>query len=127
MGNVPYPFDLNEETNKLIQNEERKKHTLKMIDLYKSGYSSLRIFDYIEELRVRTWNDKKVLRIISNPAFCGDTTWVDKTYEDTHKGIISRKEYNHVQEILKDRFKGETRTTKSICVFQGKIVCPQCN
>src|SRR5699024_5672995 len=52
---------------------------------------------------------------------------VDKTYEDTHKGIISRKEYNHVQEILKDRFKGETRTTKSICVFQGKIVCPQCN
>lgn len=127
IGNVPYPFDLNEETNKLIPNEERKKHTLKMIDLFKRGYSSLRISDYMEELTGRTWHHNKVLRIIRNPALCGDTTWVDKTYEDTHKGIISRKEYNHVQEILKDRFKGEIRTTKSICVFQGKIVCPQCN
>src|SRR5699024_1778692 len=43
IGNVPYPFDLIEETNKLIPNEERKKHTLKMIDLFKRGYSSLRI------------------------------------------------------------------------------------
>src|SRR5699024_1788191 len=126
-GNVPYPFDLNEETNKLIPNEERKKHTLKIIDLFKRGYSSIRISDNMEKLTGRTRHHNKVLRIIRNPALCCNTTWVDKPYEDTHKGIISRKEYNHVQEILKDRFKGETRTTKSICVFQGKIVCPQCN
>src|SRR5699024_6286434 len=126
IGNVPYPFDINRDTNKLIPNEERKNHTLKIIDWYKKGYSTMVIAEYMEELTGINWAANKVLRILRNPALCGDTTWVDAVHEGTHEGIISRKEFNHIQQLLKDRSVGERRKTKSVCVLQGKMVCPHC-
>src|SRR5699024_602131 len=109
---------LNEDTNKLIPNEERKRHTLKIIDWYKKGYSTMVIADFMEELTGINWTPNKVLRILRNPALCGDTTWVDDIHEGTHEGIISRKEFHHIQRLLKDRTTGERRKTKSVCVFQ---------
>lgn len=128
IGNVPYPFDKDEESKKLVSNKERTKVTLKMIDMVEKGYSANRISKYLTKTNNdrETWTVTGVLRILRNPALCGDTRWNDKVYKNTHEGIISRERFNKLQQILKDRTITRIREPKSICIFQGKIACPNC-
>lgn len=128
IGNIPYPFDKDEDTQKLISNERRTRITLEMIDMIKKGKSSLAVADYLNETNNdRYWRANTVLRILKNPALCGHTSWNDNLYKNTHKGIISEKEFEHIQDILNDRKIVSTRKTKSIAIFQGKVICPSCD
>lgn len=128
IGGVPYPYDKNEETLKLVPNPKRVKTTLKMIKLLKEGYSSVQIADFLTENNndKEVWHHNTVLRLLRNPALCGDTRWNDEVYKDTHTGIISRDEFEHIQQILNDRKQTRLRHVKSTYIFQNKIVCPTC-
>ncbi|HEX5519564.1 MAG TPA: recombinase family protein [Candidatus Nitrosocosmicus sp.] len=127
VGGIPYPFDLGED-EKLVANEERSRVTLEMIEMLKAGYSSLRIADYLTKTNddKAIWRTNTVLRILKNPALCGDTYWSGKVYENTHEGIISRDEFNLIQQILVDRSQTRRREVKSNYLFQGLLVCPSC-
>lgn len=128
IGNVPYPFDKDDKTKKLVANKERSKDTLKMIDLLKKGYSSTRIADYMNNnaAQKKRWHPNTVLRILRNPALYGATRWNDDVYKNTHNGIITESEFDHVQDVLKERELVHQRDVKSIYIFQGKIACPSC-
>lgn len=129
IGNVPYPFDKDEQTQKLVANEERTKTTLKIIELFKQGKSSVDIAEFLTNHNndKTVWHHNTILRILRNPALCGDTTWNDKIYHDTHKGIISKDEFNKIQQMLDDRSTTRLRHVESTYIFQGKLVCPSCD
>ncbi|APC48267.1 hypothetical protein BME96_08840 [Virgibacillus halodenitrificans] len=126
VGNVPYGFDLNEE-EKLVANE-KANIVLDMIDKLKSGWSAMRIADYLTNTNddKGKWLANTVLRILRNPALYGSTRWNDRIYENTHEGLISKEEYLKIQQILEDRTHTRLRNVKNTYVFQNKIVCPEC-
>jgi DNA invertase Pin-like site-specific DNA recombinase len=127
VGNIPFPFDLAEDET-LVANPKRAQVTLKMIELLKSGMSSIRIAEYLAKTnsdRV-AWHHNGVLRILRNPALYGSTRWNDKIVENTHEGIISKAEFDKIQQILKDRSHTRRREVKSTYLFQGVLICPNC-
>jgi site-specific DNA recombinase len=126
VGNVPFGFDLSEE-EKLVKNEQ-SPIVLEMIDLLKSGMSAKRIADHLN-LRYdhRRWHAQGVLRIFRNPAIYGATRWNDKVFENTHEGLISKNEFNKLQDILTDRTVHHRREVKNTYLFQGILACPQCD
>lgn len=127
IGNVPYPFNLDENTQKLVPDPIRAQLTLDMIDKYKEGSSAAKIAEFMDEVENdKNWIAKTVIRILKNPALYGATRWVDEVYENTHEGIITKDEFEKIQEMMKDRSLVKRRDVKSIYLFQGKLVCPSC-
>lgn len=128
IGNVPYSFYLDKNTDKLVPHPIREKLTLDMIDKYKNGTSTSKIADYMNEIETtdKTWRATTLIRIFKNPALYGATRWNDKVYEKTHDGIISKDEFLTLQLMLNDRSKVRLRSVKSNYLFQGAIVCPEC-
>src|SRR5699024_10102365 len=127
VGNIPYPFDLGE-NEKLIPNEKRTRRTLEIIDKYESGMSTGKIAEYMQntETTDKNWRPNTIMRLLKNPALCGDTRWNDKVYKNTHKGIISRERFNKIQIMLKDRADNRLKNVKSTYLFRGIIACPSC-
>lgn len=128
IGNVPYPFDKDYSIRKLVPNPERTKKTLFIIEKYESGESTTKIADQLQALESgnKNWSAQAVFRILKNPALCGDTRWLDKVYENTHEGIISRKRFNKLQTMISDRSDNRRRDVKSTYLFRGILLCPSC-
>ncbi|MFY2154674.1 recombinase family protein [Cytobacillus firmus] len=127
VGNVPYGFDLNVE-EKLVRNE-KSLVVLDMIDKVKKGMSASKLAAYLNKTNNdRTWHPQGVLRILKNPALYGATYWQGKIYENTHpkEAIISKEEFERLQEMLNDRSKHHRRDVESHYLFQGKLICPNC-
>lgn len=127
VGGIPFPFDLGD-NEKLVINERRTKITLDMIEKIKSGMSSEAVADFLTKTNndKPTWRANTVLRILRNPALYGATRWNDKVYENTHKGIMTRGEFNKLQQILDDRTWHRRREVKNNYIFQGVVGCPSC-
>lgn len=125
VGNIPFGFDLNDE-EKLIKNDDGK-YVMDMIEKYESGWSLNRISNYMNLINnSRNWTATAVLRIFTNPALYGATRWVDKVYEDTHEGYISKERWKKIQLMLEDRGQHFRKDVKSTYLFQGVLCCPNC-
>jgi site-specific DNA recombinase len=126
VGNVPFGFDLSQE-EKLVRNEQ-SAIILEMIELLKSGYSANKIANHLNQrYDHRQWHAQGVLRVFRNPALYGATRWNDKVFEDTHDGLITREEFNLIQNMLNDRSLHRRRDVINTYLFQGVISCPQCS
>lgn len=126
VGNIPFGYDLGE-GNKLVKNEEGKKYMLDMVEKYETGWSLNRIANYLNLVNgSRNWTANTVLRIFSNPALYGATRWVDKVYENTHEGYITKERWEKLQLIMEDRGLHFRKEVKSTYLFQGLLCCPNC-
>ncbi|MGY0692933.1 recombinase family protein [Virgibacillus sp. FSP13] len=127
VGGIPFPYDLGDDET-LVVNERRTKITLDIIDKIKSGMSSESVAAFLNKTNndKPTWRAQTVLRILRNPALYGATRWNDKIYDDTHKGIMTKEEFNKLQLILSDRTQHRRREVKNNYIFQGVISCPNC-
>ena len=126
VGNIPFGYDLGE-GNKLVKNEEGKKYMLDMVEKYETGWSLNRIANYLNLVNgSRNWTANTVIRIFSNPALYGATRWVDKVYENTHEGYITKERWEKLQLIMEDRGLHFRKEVKSTYLFQGLLCCPNC-
>jgi site-specific DNA recombinase len=126
VGNVPFGFDLSDD-EKLIKNDQSTV-VLEMIELLKCGYSANKIAHYLNQrYDHRQWHPQGVLRIFRNPALYGATRWNDKVFEGTHEGLITKEEFDQLQEILSDRSLHRRRDVVNTYLFQGVVACPQCS
>lgn len=125
VGNVPYGFDLSEDET-LVKNKD--SHVLMdVIEKYESGWSLNRLADYLNLIDSnRNWHAQAVLRILRNPVLYGATRWVDKVYEDTHEGYITKSRFNKIQKMLDDRGVNFRKDVASTYLFQGVLACPTC-
>lgn len=126
IGNVPYCFNIGE-NERLVKND-KVPVVLDIIKKIKSGMSARQVAEFLTKTNndKKAWHPTTVLRILRNPAIYGATSWLDKVYENTHEGIISKDEFIQLQQILNDRSQYRRRDVKSDYLFQGVLTCPKC-
>ncbi|WP_144507446.1 recombinase family protein [Bacillus mycoides] len=126
VGAVPYGFYL-DENEKLVKNE--KAAIVKdMIEKVWNGMSASQLAFYLNKVNNdRNWHPNGVLRVLRNPALYGATRWNDKVYDNTHEGLITKSEFNKLQELLESRTIYHKRDVSSIYLFQGVIACNVCD
>lgn len=127
---APFGFDKTQD-DKLIINENEKKIVLDIIKKIFDGYSIRQISDYmnnsgIPPIRGYKWHIATIMDIVKNPALYGAIKWRDEIIENTHEGIITKEEFEKIQNILHGRKNFKKRNTSSIFIFQGKLICPNC-
>ena len=150
-GRVPYGYQYDKASDTFSVNEYESK-VLKMIfDLYEQYHSTLYVTTYLNNKGLKTragkdWSTIAVHKMLTNVFYIGDyrynvrdstkkyeikdeSEWV--TYENHHVPLISREQFQNVQNILKRHKRGgnqagQSRIRKRIHVFSGVLVCGVC-
>lgn len=132
----------------------KAKYVREAFTLYLEGKNSQEIADYLSvqqalhpELCGTTWTSKRVLKLLRNEKYAGDSLWqkkfttetlprkklnnhgeVDHYYaEGTHPGIVSKETYQRVQELLDHRNSYDARSPESEhSPLQSKLICQHC-
>jgi site-specific DNA recombinase len=128
---APFGFDKTKD-DILIVNEDEKEVILDMIDKVKEGYSIRQLANYLDNsgmppIRGYQWHMTSILTILKNPALYGAVKWRDEIIENPNSGkIISKKQYEHLLLLLKERQNKKKRKVNSFFVYQMKLICPTC-
>lgn len=126
VGAVPFGFDLSE-NERLVKNEKAAV-LLDIVQKVRSGMSLNQVTKYLNLTNSdkEVWHINSVYRLLRNPALYGATRWVDKVYENTHEGVITKKEFVTLQALLDDRMIHRIREVEGNYIFQGVLACPKC-
>lgn len=119
-----------------------------IFDLYEEIHSSVKVARVLKKEGFKTkrdgeWGSKTITDILKNPFYVGDyrynykqsaggkkkkeDEWVLVT--DNHPGIIAREQFDRVQGILEDNYRGDSqkqRESVKPSVFSKIIVCGEC-
>jgi site-specific DNA recombinase len=68
----------------------------------------------------------KITRILSNPIYCGLFQFSGELYQGNHQPIISKRLFDQVQEILKQRGRPHKETKNNPQLLCGLIRCGEC-
>lgn len=125
------PFGFDKKDNRLIINEKEKETVMWMVNKARDGYSIRQISNEMNDkglkpIRGYKWHIRTILDILSNPAIYGAVKWNDEITENAHEGIITKEEYIELSNVLTSRQNHRKRETKSIFIYQTKIICPAC-
>lgn len=137
----------------LVINPEQAKIVRRIFDMYLAGFGSKKIADALNADGVLTitgavWNHGTILQMLKNEKYKGDYI-LQKTFtpegrmhgtipndgsvpqyyiQDNHEPIVTREEWDRVQEICRERAK--KRTPKQDVAgqdkFRGLLFCPHC-
>lgn len=102
-----------------------------IINRVKSGQTTRQVADYLTDsgippVRGYRWHSTSIIGMLKNPAIYGAMRWKDDIMEGTHKGIITKNEYEHLLKILSERSHVKYKNIDSTFIFQMKIECYQC-
>lgn len=117
-GKVPFGFDYDKLSGKLVPNVDKDK-VMKIYDMYIKGYSPGVIaktlgFKY----------DQLIIQILKRKSNYGSIIYKGEEIENCHEAIISKETYLKAQEEMKKRSKIKTPTTKYL--LTGLMVCGVC-
>lgn len=125
------PFGYDKVNKRLVINLEQREILLDMIEKVKSGYSMRKLALYLEGTEIRPvrgkrWHITSIRDMLTNPALYGAMRWRDEIIENTHEGIMTKKEFEKLVRLISSRSNYKKRDVKSIFIFQMKIKCPIC-
>lgn len=110
----PYGF-YKDENHKLHIHEEEIKAVKLMIKKIREGMSFRQLSIYMDASKYMPkrgykWHIGTLLTLLHNPALYGAMYWKGNVYENTHEGIMTKDEFNQLQEIITSRqnYKKET-------------------
>ncbi|MDD5760794.1 MAG: recombinase family protein [Candidatus Pacebacteria bacterium] len=121
---------LNKE-HKVIPDSERYKLIKKMFELYSTAKYSLKDLKELMASSGLRSRAEKVLSVsmiqhtLTNPFYYGTFFYHGELYQGTHKPIISKKLFDKVQEIMKDKSRPKKRGEK-VYAFRGLFKCGEC-
>ncbi|WP_165571506.1 recombinase family protein [Cytobacillus praedii] len=127
----PFGYDLDLSKGLLSINSKEAKVVRMIVDLYFKGYGANKICKYLNERNIPTrdgnkWNDKPLMQLLKNPLYYGAIRWLDFVVENTHEGIITKEEFDAVQNLIVNRRTTEPRRVSSEYIFSGKLKCKSC-
>jgi len=149
VGNGIYGYTLTKD-NELIKNEDEEKVIKHIFESYLKGDSIDKIKDSLDKQKIPTkrgklsWQATTIRKMLSNEKYMGDSLLQKFVsingekqyndgivpsyyYENTHEPIISKEDFNKVQDLLKDRANQKLIGRKSeIYPFTGMIECEKC-
>ena len=126
---VGYLNDVRAKT--IIVNRKRSKIIRSAFELYSQGNSTLGdISNFLAQRGIKTRGDKpfkrdKISFILSNPFYYGYFRYAGELHEGKHEPIITKKLFDKVQEVLKQRSKPQ-RKEKIPKAFTGLFHCGEC-
>lgn len=154
---APYGYKKRENDKHQIEVDEEVADNIRLIfDMYENGNTGTQIARYLNENKIKNpreymkmknftpkWNSDTIIKILSNPFYCGDTvtnkyitnymnktciknekrdTWLIK--KNTHDAIISREQYNKIQKIKDGKY---TKTEiKHKYLLRDLVYCGHC-
>ena len=123
---------LNDHKSRAIIIDQRKASFIKKIfELYSTGNYSLRkLKTILDETELIGKKDtplsvSQIQHILRNPFYYGIFRYDDEIYEGSHPPIITKRLFEKVQNVLKQRHRA-TRKKKYDYVFRGFIECGEC-
>lgn len=130
LAQAPYGFK-KAEGNKLVHDEGEMPVLKDMIKKTKEGYSMRQLANYltdsgVQPLRGYQWHITSIQEMLKNPALHGSMKWGDIIVENTHDGIMSKHEHEHLLKILSERQHKKKRAVNSFFIYQMKLICPTC-
>lgn len=128
---APYGYKNNLET-RLIQVEQNESILIKRaFELYLTqefSFATLRDKLFEEGFRYSPSQPRVPLttieRMLQNPIYIGDFYWGGKYYKGKHEPLVSVEDFERVQSIIQNRFKGHI--TKRQFQFSGLLNCAEC-
>ena len=124
---------INDSRNKTIIVDKKKAKIIKEVfELYAKGNSRLEdICDFLAQRGIISRCGKKIHKtratfILSNPFYCGLFRYAGEIYEGKHEPIISKKIFDKVQEILKQRGKPRRKVKNEPQPYCGLLRCGAC-
>ncbi|MSU54559.1 MAG: recombinase family protein [Candidatus Staskawiczbacteria bacterium] len=124
---------LNDSRTKTVAVDKKKSRIIqKMFELYSENNSRLEdISHFLAQQGVRTKSGKELPRdrisfVLSNPFYIGLFRYAGETYEGKYQPIISKKIFDRVQEILKQRGRPHHKQKNEPQPFCGLLKCGNC-
>jgi site-specific DNA recombinase len=129
-GQAPYGYTI---TDGKLAVDEKEVNTVKMLfELYlKKNMGVVAISRELNRVgikprRGRMWKGNTIHNILTNPLYAGFVRWGGEMAEGSHKPIIEKDMFNHVQDTLKQR-NHKTRGLRTSNYLTGLVRCGKCN
>jgi DNA invertase Pin-like site-specific DNA recombinase len=131
-GVAPTGYLNNKLTKKMVPDPERFHLVRKLFNLYATGKYTLESAQQaITEAGLKSRNGinlhkSNIQKILQNPFYYGAFIFNGELYQGNHKPMISKKLFDKVQEILKEKSRPQKRGEKSYA-FRNLLKCGECN
>lgn len=102
---VAYGYTYHKGTGEMTINEPEAIVVREIFQSYLGGMSITKLRDKINEEYPKnpSWSYRIIRQILANPVYCGYNQYKGDIYKGNHKPIISKENYDRVQEELKTR------------------------
>ena len=119
-------------THKMVLDPNRAQFIKKLFELYATGnYNLVEMGQTAEKIGLRSRNGNvltysNIQYILKKPFYYGLIYLNGEFFEGTHEPIISKKLFDKVQEIMKEKGKPRKKTTRNRFLFLGLMKCYSC-
>ena len=117
-GVPPLGYKKDKNLDKVVIVEEEAKLVRYIVECYLSGeYNNHTLSKHLNELgyigkRGATWDASRLYRLMHNRAYLGEVKYKDKWYKGQHEALITKEEWEDLQQQLKGNRIVTPRTTK---------------
>ena len=131
-GLAPFGYFNDPRTKNVAVDKKKTKILRRTFELYAQGNSSLEdISNFLAQQGFATKSGKHLSRdrisfILSNPFYVGFFRYSKELYEGKHQPIISKKIFDQVQNILKQKGRPHHKTKNEPQAFCGMLKCGTC-
>ncbi len=128
---APVGYLNNVRTKTIIVDKKKSKIIKQAFELYAKNESRLEdISNFLAKRGILTKGGKRIHRdrisfILSNPFYYGHFKYAGEIHEGTHQPVISKKIFDKVQEVMKQRGRPQ-KLKKEPQVFCGLLKCGTC-
>ena len=131
-GLAPFGY-FNDPCTKNVAVDKKKAEILrKTFELYAKGNSRLEdISNFLAQQGItsrngKNWKRDRISFILSNPFYVGFFRYSKELYEGKHQPVISKKIFDQVQNILKQKGRPHHKTKNEPQAFCGMLKCGTC-
>jgi len=125
-GLAPIGYDFI--NSRLVVNESEREQVKLIYDMFESGGTYRGIVKFMNDNGYRhkygQWHRNTLTNVLQNPIYTGTMIYNGETYEGIHEPIISQRQFDNVQAIIKRR-KGQRQDNRA-SLLGNILVCGRC-
>ena len=131
-GPAPIGYINDSRTKTVIVDRKKAKIIKQTFELYAQNNSCLEdIANFLAQSGIlrrsgKIWHKDRAKYLLSNPFYYGHFRYAKEVYEGKHEPIITKKLFDKVQEVLKQRGRPRHKTQIEPQVFCGLLHCDTC-
>jgi site-specific DNA recombinase len=125
-GLAPIGYDFID--SRLVVNESEREQVQLIYDMFESGGTYRGIVKFMNDNgyqhKYGQWHRNTLTNVLQNPIYTGTMIYNGETYEGIHEPIISQRQFDNVQSIIKRR-KGQRQDNRA-SLLGNILVCGRC-